>query len=685
MASRIRNSLLVVANVLIPIAILIFASGFFPYKPFLSGLAQYESLEYGAPPAAPFDKVIFMVVDALRSDFVFSNNSGFQFTQSLISNGAALPFTAHATSPTITMPRIKAITTGSIPSFLDVILNFAESDTSSSLATQDTWLAQMKARGGGKMIMYGDDTWLKLFPETFDRADGTSSFFVSDFTEVDNNVTRHVPEELMKDDWNTMVLHYLGLDHIGHKAGPRSPNMIPKQQEMDGIVRLIYENMEAQDYLSSTLLVLCGDHGMNDAGNHGGSAPGETSPALVFMSPKFKDLMQTRQRFEVPAPFEEEFEYYKTVEQSDIAPTLGALLGFPIPKNNLGAFIDDFLLFWPERNDRVQILLRNARQILSVVTATFPSFENDGPSENCHHLSSSVDDLACQWRSITQGLVGLQANEQDHAVWVTAVTKWLKEAQDLMSGTASNYDVKKLMTGQVIAALASVMAGVAAGPFIVSNLKASIPFIAICLFYGIMMFASSYVEEEQHFWYWTTTGWLFLLSIKNLRRQPRKLWLFTISSIMILVATRIARRWNQTGQKFAGDPDIARTFFSQHRLTLWTLVGATYLWNLQSLASKGFPRFPQILAGVISTLLATAAITFKLAFTNEDSPELLAGIAKTMADNDTGIPLVLRARLVFIGIASCLVYTVLSSFSPPSKRQNGKFLFLTAVAKFSRN
>jgi len=127
-----------------------------------------------------------------------------------------------------------------------------------------------------------------------------------------------------------------------------SPNMIPKQQEMDGIVRLIYENMEAQDYLSSTLLVLCGDHGMNDAGNHGGSAPGETSPALVFMSPKFKDLMQTRQRFEVPAPFEEEFEYYKTVEQSDIAPTLGALLGFPIPKNNLGAFIDDFLLFWPE-------------------------------------------------------------------------------------------------------------------------------------------------------------------------------------------------------------------------------------------------------------------------------------------------------------------------------------------------
>lgn len=98
---------------------------------------------------------------------------------SLISSGSAIPFTAYATAPTITMPRIKAITTGSTPSFLDLILNFAESDTSATLATQDTWLAQMKAKKTGKLVMYGDDTWLKLFPDIFDRVDGTSSFFVS--------------------------------------------------------------------------------------------------------------------------------------------------------------------------------------------------------------------------------------------------------------------------------------------------------------------------------------------------------------------------------------------------------------------------------------------------------------------------------------------------------------------------
>jgi ethanolaminephosphotransferase len=70
------------------------------------------------------------------------------------------------------------MTTGSVPSFLDVILNIAESDTTSTLAYQDTWLAQLKARGD-RLVMYGDDTWLKLFPGMFDRADGTTSFFVS--------------------------------------------------------------------------------------------------------------------------------------------------------------------------------------------------------------------------------------------------------------------------------------------------------------------------------------------------------------------------------------------------------------------------------------------------------------------------------------------------------------------------
>lgn len=71
------------SNILLPVAALIFATGFFPYKPFLPGLATFEDVEeFGKEqPDAIFDRVVFMVVDALRSDFVYGFNSGFEFTQ----------------------------------------------------------------------------------------------------------------------------------------------------------------------------------------------------------------------------------------------------------------------------------------------------------------------------------------------------------------------------------------------------------------------------------------------------------------------------------------------------------------------------------------------------------------------------------------------------------------------------
>ena len=116
---------------------------------------------------------------------------------------------------------------------------------------------------------------------------------------------------------------------------------------MDHIVRTLYSAIENEDHLSNTLFVLCGDHGMNEGGNHGGSSPGETSPALVFMSPKLKKITRhTLKRSPIKPKTEGEFNYYRMVEQSDIAPTLAGLLGFPVPRNNLGVFLEEFLEFW---------------------------------------------------------------------------------------------------------------------------------------------------------------------------------------------------------------------------------------------------------------------------------------------------------------------------------------------------
>lgn len=119
--------------------------------------------------------------------------------------------------------------------------------------------------------------------------------------------------------------------------------MLPKQREMDSIVKEIYTAFESAPQLQESLLVLCGDHGMTNGGNHGGSAPGETSPAMLFISPKLERLDAKRGS---PTEPKQDFEYYTVIEQSDVVPTLAGLLGFPVPLNNLGVFIPDFLPLW---------------------------------------------------------------------------------------------------------------------------------------------------------------------------------------------------------------------------------------------------------------------------------------------------------------------------------------------------
>ena len=119
-----------------------------------------------------------------------------------------------------------------------------------------------------------------------------------------------------------MILHYLGLDHIGHIAGPSSPLVGPKLLEMDHVITDIYSAMLRWDKQGEAppLLVLCGDHGMSDVGSHGGASSAETSTPLVFMSPLFERVGG------------EGFSR-KQVQQIDVVPTLSLLLGLPIPQN----------------------------------------------------------------------------------------------------------------------------------------------------------------------------------------------------------------------------------------------------------------------------------------------------------------------------------------------------------------
>lgn len=183
-----------------------------------------------------------MVIDGLPAEFVLGKDGqpppkvfseAMPYTQSLLAKGKAIGYHAKSAPPTVTMPRLKAMVSGAIGGYLDVAFNF------NTQALLDDNLIGQFLRIGWKLLMFGDDTWLKLFPGMFARHDGVSSFFVKDTVQVDQNVSRHLSAELIMNDWDLMILHYLGLDHVGHIGGRNSVLMGPKLKEMDDVIKMI--------------------------------------------------------------------------------------------------------------------------------------------------------------------------------------------------------------------------------------------------------------------------------------------------------------------------------------------------------------------------------------------------------------------------------------------------------------
>ena len=93
--------------------------------------------------------------------------------------------------------------------------------------------------------------------------------------------------------------------------------------------------------------------------------------------------------------------------------------------------------------------------------------------------------------------------------------QFCKHAQKVMSSTASNYDLRCLYVGIGIATVAFACSLFASLEFLVEAGATGVWTAWVAVLYGIMMFASSFVEEEQHFWYWATSGWFAWRAIKK--------------------------------------------------------------------------------------------------------------------------------------------------------------------------
>lgn len=310
----------------------IFTLGFLLSRPVLPNIAECNDT---CLPAA-YDKTILLVIDALRFDFAipvegsneyYHNNFPILHRLAESSNNAVL-LKFMADPPTTTLQRLKGLTTGSLPTFIDAGSNF-----DGDAIDEDNWLLQLH-KNNKSIAFMGDDTWTAMFDEYInpDLRFPYDSLNVWDLHTVDNGVTQHLfplLEAKNSSKWDLLVGHFLGVDHVGHRYGPNHYSMKEKLNQMDKVIEDVINKMD-----DKTLLVIIGDHGMDSTGNHGGDAPDELESTLFMYSKSKKKVFNKKSASHYDAS--NLGKEYRRVNQIDLVPTISLLMGLPVPYNNLG-------------------------------------------------------------------------------------------------------------------------------------------------------------------------------------------------------------------------------------------------------------------------------------------------------------------------------------------------------------
>ncbi|KAH6604314.1 phosphoethanolamine transferase class o [Trichoderma cornu-damae] len=407
-----------------------------------------------------FDRAVVILIDALRYDFTvaedpetaqaFHNAFPFLYDTAVKTpqNAVLRPFIADP--PTTTLQRLKGLTTGTLPTFIDAGSNFA-----GTAIDEDNLLAQL--RGSGKKIAHlGDDTWWALFPGHFEPniSKAYDSFNVWDLHTVDDGVIGNIFPLLESSEegrWDLLIGHCLGVDHAGHRYGPDHPAMAAKLRQMNDFVAEVAASVD-----DDTLLVVMGDHGMDGKGDHGGESDDEVEAAL-WMYSKRPFFGRTSPDFATPPANAK----VRPVNQIDLVPTLALLLGIPIPFNSLGKPIEEAFA-GRKGNDWA-----NLAAVSRLASAGIERYRRSYFRARGMPQTAEPGSPAALWA--LANAAGLSHRDAYHAF-----AKFQEETLRVYKGLWARFDVPRMVAGVFVAAVGLVMLAMyssrpAGDEFVVAN------------------------------------------------------------------------------------------------------------------------------------------------------------------------------------------------------------------------
>nr|XP_055158005.1 GPI ethanolamine phosphate transferase 3 isoform X3 [Nyctereutes procyonoides] len=398
--------------------------------------------------ASRFSRLVLVLVDALRFDFAQPQPShgpgeppvSLPFLGKLNSLQRILEIQPHharlyqskADPPTTTMQRLKALTTGSLPTFIDAGSNFA------SYAIVEDNLIKQLTNAGRHVVFMGDDTWKDLFPGAFSQAFFFPSFNVRDLHTVDNGILEHLYPTMDGGEWDVLIAHFLGVDHCGHKYGPHHPEMAKKLSQMDQVIQGLMERLE-----NDTLLVVIGDHGMTITGDHGGDSDLEISAALFLYSPKAL--------FPRVPPKEPEI-----LPQISLVPTLALLLGLPIPFGNIGEVMAELFAEAEDSQPHSSALAQasalhlNAQQV-SRFLHTYSAAAQDLQVKELHQLQNLFSKASADYQQLLQSPQGAEAALQ---TVITELQQFLRGVRAMCIESWARFSLGRMAGGAALLAAA---------------------------------------------------------------------------------------------------------------------------------------------------------------------------------------------------------------------------------------
>lgn len=484
-----------------------------------------------------------IIIDALRYDFTVPHSESQHYLNALTvlhetataapQNAFLLPFIADP--PTTTLQRLKALTTGTLPTFLDAGSNFA-----GTAIEEDNLVA--KLRDANKTLVHlGDDTWHSLFPGYFDPnlTHPYDSFNVWDLHTVDNGVIEHLFPILEGDaKWDVIFAHFLGVDHAGHRYGPDHTAMAAKLRQMDQVLRRMIKDLD-----DDTLLVVLGDHGMDAKGDHGGESDEEVEAALWMYSKKGTFGRSHPDHVLPPTNAQT-----RPVGQIDLVPTLALMLGLPIPFNNLGAPIEE--AFVGREGNRWD----NLASVHALAASQIHSYQVEystarGLDQSATSTSSLLWSKATRHWNQSRPLIGAGSTFYQDAF--QAFSDYQKENLHVCRSLWARFDVPSMVTGIMILALAVISLFVFVGstnphadnmPLLVKYVGAG---IAIGILLGRMLYIAAADMSNIDATLLTVSGtslagfgFALILSRRiHLISAPKSLW--TIMSILFTISQSI--------------------------------------------------------------------------------------------------------------------------------------------------